>query len=103
MKWPGLSGVVGRNLRVTEHATSAAHKLRPAIARDIDDSRRLVVGDGKGYVALPVSRLVLWVAEPPRFLARKAQYDQVGPAVVVHIVVEPEKVFRIAGDVERLG
>jgi hypothetical protein len=49
-----------------------------------------------------MARLALWIGKPPRFLARKADDQNIVPAVAIHVVGECQKVLRVHIDVKRL-
>ena len=100
MDGPARGGVRGIALRPREAPAGHEHELASAIADEVDEVRGLVVHRRRELVALPVQirALVLSerIAKPEGLLARKADHDDVEPAVRVEIVGPRKEVVRVA-------
>src|SRR5207247_289787 len=73
----------------------AADNLRFAVARQVSEGRRFVVGYVQDIVANPMALLTLWIFVPRRFLARKTHDQDVRPAILVEIVSEREEIVGV--------
>ena len=92
---PRLIRVMPIRLGVNEVAFRVADNLRLAVAGDVSEVRRLVIGDGQRDVPPPVARFAFRIFVPRRLCAGKAQHQHVVPLVSVDVVNEAEEILRV--------
>ena len=82
--------------RVAEMAAAHAEQVGPAVAVDVREHGRLVVGHVERDMLVPRRILALRILIPDRLLAGEAHHDVVRPAVAVDVVGRGDEVVAVA-------
>ena len=94
-------------LRPSEASARHEHELAPTVSDEVDEVRRFVVDRRRELVTRPMrlGALVLTerIAQPVSLLARKADHDDVDPAIRIKIVGPREEVIGVAFRPKLLG
>src|SRR5262245_15508991 len=100
MEGPWLGGITPIRSGVAGEAVGHANDLWLAVAGQVRKGGRLVVHDIENFVARPVciiaGSFLSRVLVPRRVLSRKAEDQNVVPAVLVEVIAEGEKVVGIS-------